>query len=134
MSSKHKSHSLDKECLCPKCHLRFVCFTEERVFSDPIYQGLFEALMAQGKSREKALDEVTAEIKFRMNNPIEIGGGSNGTMYPLPTTIPAITPNIQPDVQPWIVISEYSDTVNDKGEVQVNYTMYDGKEVSWLCK
>jgi len=133
MSSKHKSHSLDKECLCPKCPLRFVCFTEERVFSDPIYQGLFEALMAQGKSREEALDEVTAEIKFRMNRPIEIGGG-NGTIYPLPTTTPAITPNIQPDVQPWIVISEYSDTVNDKGEVQVNYTMHDGKEVSWLCK
>ena len=133
---KHKNKALEEDCLCSKCIFRFQCFTQERVFSDPIYQGLFEALMAQGKSREEALDEVKNEIKFRMDRPIEIGGGSDGSdgigTIPFPNT----TPDVQPYVQPWIISGYYnSDTVsfdvNDKGEVQVSYTMYDGKEVSW---
>jgi len=139
---KHKSKALEEGCLCYKCVFRFQCFTQERIFSDPIFQGLFEALMAQGKSKEEALDEVIAEIKFKMNRPVEIGGGSDGSdavpyiPYPYPTT-----PDIQPYIQPWTVISDYygmSDNVtfdvNDKGEVYVSYTMHDGKEVNWLCK
>ena len=69
---KHKDKALEDKCLCSKCEFRFQCFTQERVFSDPIFQGLFEALMAQGKSKEEALDEVTTEIKFRMDRPITV--------------------------------------------------------------
>lgn len=126
MSSKHKSHSLDKECLCSKCPLRFFCFTEERVFSDPIYQGLFEALMAQGKSREEALGEVTEEIKFRIAKP------SNSIFLDPPGMMPNST------AVPWAVGDAYdsgyvSFGVNDSGKTLINYTMHDGEEVSWAC-
>uniref|UniRef100_A0A6M3LBA6 Uncharacterized protein n=1 Tax=viral metagenome TaxID=1070528 RepID=A0A6M3LBA6_9ZZZZ len=130
MSSKHKSHSLDKECLCSKCPLRFFCFTQERVFSDPLYQGLFEALMAKGRSREEAIDEVTNEIKNK------IAGGFHITLD-----------DIQPTVQPNITIQPYTypqwetyscDNVNieplENGSVQVSYTLLDGEEVSWNAR
>ena len=132
---KHKSRALEDDCLCSKCMFRFQCYTQERVFSDPIFQGLFEALMAQGKSKEEALLEVATEIKFRMTKPSEpISDQYDGT-YPPPATI-------IPYNSPWEVISagdvdrsEYTNfSVTNDGKMQVNYTMHDGKEVSWQYK
>lgn len=133
---KHKSKALEDDCLCSKCEFRFQCFTQERVFSDPIFQGLFEALMAQGKSRKEALDEVTEEIKFRMTKPEpftpHVPEVFPGTYVPPPT--------IQPYVGDWYTdgIHFNSDNVsfgvNDLGALLVTYTMHDGKEVSWVCR
>lgn len=138
MSSKHKSHSLDKECLCSKCPLRFFCFTEERVFSDPIYQGLFEALMAQGKSKEEALDEVANEIKLRMNRvSFEPLQPYEPIVQPYTVPYPSSAPNVQPYIQPWTIFgqdSSISFDVNDEGKIQVSYTMCDGREINWQCK
>ena len=105
------------------------------MFSDPIYQGLFEALMAQGRSKEEALDEVTNEIKLRMNALSElnlpiVSDPLYTPDYPGSTAVPHI----------WVGGNwcDGSDTISfnvtDEGEVLVNYTMHDGKEVNWLCK
>ena len=127
MSSKHKSHSLDKECLCSKCPLRFFCFTQERVFSDPLYQGLFEALMAKGRSREEAIDEVTNEIKNK------IAGGFHVTLDDIQPAQPSIT--IQPYTYPqWQTYDNVSVQEQDNGSYQVSYTMMDGEEVSWYAR
>lgn len=133
---KHKDKALEKDCLCSKCMFRFQCFTQERVFSDPIFQGLFEALMAQGKSREEALDEVTNEIKFKMNLqpliPLPDGSGAPNTDND-PYTYPSTA---VPYIQTWGTISYYdsigSVVINDiNGETLVSYTMHDGEEVNW---
>jgi len=132
---KHKNKALEKDCLCSKCIFRFQCFTQERVFSDPIYQGLFEALMAKGRSREEAIDEVTQEIKNR------IGGGYHIEIDP-PSPNSAPYPYYQPiTIQPWTIISDHcqmSDNISilpmENGTFQISYTMLDGEEVSWQCK
>ena len=142
---KHKKKALETDCLCSKCVFRFQCFTQERVFSDPIYQGLFEALMAQGKSKEEAIDEVANEIKLRMVRvdlqPFEPITPYEPTIQPYTFPCPNLAPDIQPFIQPWTIISggwydsdSISFDTNDKGEVLVNYTMCDGKEVNWQCK
>ena len=131
---KHKEKALEDDCLCSKCVFRFQCFTQERLFSDPILQGLFEALMAQGKSKEEALDEVTNEIKSRMNR---VSDGS----------IAIDIPTIQPYVQPWVtggriagndwgtIIDSGNISFNDNnGKIMVSYTMQDGRKVSWEHK
>jgi len=106
------------------------------VFSDPIYQGLFEALMAQGKSKEEALDEVVNEIKFKIGLDIPSSQPYTDDPNTLPYA-PNTAPAIQPYLQPWTICSEYDGSdnvsfgVNDEGGVQVRYTMHDGKEVSW---
>lgn len=127
---KHKNKALENDCLCPKCMFRFQCFTQERVFSDPIFQGLFEALMAQGKSKEEALDEVTREIKFRIITPISIPNAYPPVTIPYPTTAPNASPF--PYNPLWTIRCNnvsFDSLGNDK--YQVNYTMYDGKEVNW---
>ena len=63
---KHKKKAANDGCLCENCPHKFVCFTQERIFSDPLYQGLFEALMAKGRTKEEALEEVTHELKLVM--------------------------------------------------------------------
>ncbi len=127
---KHKNKALENDCLCAKCIFRFQCFTQERVFSDPLYQGLFEALMAKGRTREEAIDEVTNEIKNK------IAGGFHITLD-----------DIQPTVQPTITIQPYTypqwqtyccDNVSvqeqDNGSLQISYTLLDGEEVSWNAR
>ena len=131
---KHKSKALENECLCTKCVYRFQCFTQERIFSDPIYQGLFEALMAQGKSREEALDEVTREIKFRISLP-PVSVPEPTITIPYPDNCPNTTPYPPITTPPWTIISYAHDDVSfdpvDGNNYQVSYTMHDGKEVSW---
>ncbi len=41
---------------------RFLCWSTERVFSDPRYQALFEAELALGKSKEEAVKAVREQI------------------------------------------------------------------------
>lgn len=112
----HKSKALEDDCLCSKCSLRFSCFTEERIFSDPIFQGLFEALMAQGRSREEALDEVTAEIKFRINRLSETGQSYHSESLGT--------------ASPYAYCYVTSGSLNNHNG-KINYTMRDGREVSW---
>ena len=137
---KHKEKALEEDCLCTKCTFRFQCFTQERVFSDPILQGLFEALMAQGKSKEEALDEVTKEIKFRMNRPITPNYDYDTDAVPVPNVYPA-PGTIAPGIVPWISDFDfgYCDdrvncTINDVGGFDITYTMHTGEEISWKCK
>jgi len=132
---KHKSKALENDCLCTKCVFRFQCFTQERIFSDPIYQGLFEALMAQGKTKEEALEEVTRELKWKISSPIKIDEPTITIPYISPNTTPyqpVVSPTFAPE---WEYVSgTYNDCVSieDKnGNCMVTYTMHDGKEVSW---
>jgi hypothetical protein len=52
-----------EECMCDKCPRRFICYTQERVFSDPRYQALFEAELALGKEKEEAIESVKRAIE-----------------------------------------------------------------------
>ncbi len=128
---KHKDKALEDKCKCKECEYRFQCFTQERVFSDPLYQGLFEALMAKGRSREEAVDEVANEIKNK------IAGGFNITLDDIQPTISQPNITIQPYIYPqWETY--YGDNVSvqslDNGSIQVSYTMMDGEEVSWNAR
>ena len=114
---KHKAKALEEGCLCTECVFRFQCFTRERIFSDPMYQGLFEAMMALGKSKEEAVDAVANEIKWNMRldktHPISgCENDGNGTY-------------------PWIYYwHDYTDNISFDGN-QITYTMSTGEAVSW---
>jgi len=123
---KHKSKALEEECLCSKCKLRFQCFTQERVFSDPLYQGLFEALIAKGRSREEAIDEVVNELKYRIS-----GAPSTSSSDPIPPAVP-----YYPVTTPyWTYVTDHCDNVSVQpqanGTIQISYTLLNGEEVSW---
>ncbi len=122
---KHKKKALETDCLCSKCVFRFQCFTQERVFSDPIYQGLFEALMAKGRTREEAIDEVANEIKNK------IAGGFHITLDEITPYVPPPT-TVQPYYYPQYT---YCDNVSvqpqENGSLNISYTLLDGEEVSW---
>lgn len=120
----HKDKALEKACLCKECPNRFICFTQERVFSDPIYQGLFEALMAKGRTRDQALDEVTEEIKSRMPRSIDADEPYNPNIPYQPYTAPGTA---QPGPWYW---HTYTDGDGSSGGT-VTYTKYDGEEISW---
>jgi len=121
---KHKSKALDGGCLCSKCPLRFECFTQERLFSDPIFQGLFEALIAKGYSKEDALNRVFNELMVRIGESGQPDGQPQPwTIYPPNTTI------YQPNIT---CISDTAvDTVKINPDYIVVYTMADGKELTW---
>ena len=112
---KHKSKALEYSCLCDGCEFRFQCFTQERVFTNPIYQGLFEALMAQGRTKEEAIDEVTQEIKSRMGNDVY----SPITVSPL---FPWLTGGVT-------ISQPYVD--NGLSIVDISYTLHTGEEICW---
>ena len=123
--NKHKSKALEDGCKCNECSLRFECFTQERIFSDPIFQGLFEVLMAQGKSREEALELVVNEIKARI--PVS---------QPEPTVQPW-QPNPYGTSAPYVwdtttVICD-GDTDISSGAYSITYTMLDGDKVTWTA-
>ena len=121
---KHKSKALEEGCLCSKCKLRFQCFTQERVFSNPLYQGLFEALMAKGRSREEAIDEVVNELKYRIS---DIPSTSSDSIPSAVSYYPVTTPY-------WTYVTD-RDNVSVQpqanGTVQISYTLLNGEEVSW---
>jgi hypothetical protein len=126
---KHKSKALENECLCAKCIFRFQCFTQERVFSDPIYQGLFEALMAKGRSREEAVEEVANEIKNK------IAGGFRVTLDDITPYVPQPNTTIQPYYPQWQTYCSDNVSVQqqENGSLQISYTLLDGEEVSWYA-
>ena len=125
----HKKKALEEKCMCDSCPNRFECFTQERVFSDPIFQGLFEALIAQGHSKEEALDMVSDEIKSRISPPI-------------PDSTPWAPVNPPWGTQPWTIKYECWDS-HDSSDVRIGsdgsstggymitYTMNNGEIVSW---
>lgn len=123
----HKGRALEDECLCSKCPLRFECFTQERIFSNPIFQGLFEALTAKGYDREEALDLVSQEIKSRIGH--------------YPTQIPHDQYNpwriYAPETTWWgsdsgVTLTDSNVDVN--GTYTVTYQMLNGEEISWSAK
>ena len=117
-----KSKTGKEGCACGSCSLRFQCFTQKRVFSDPIFQGLFEALIAQGMIEEEALEVVTQELKARMTKP---------STTDIPYTIPQYTtPQWQPS---WTGDNTAGGPVRWE-DGTVFYTMQDGRAVSWNAK
>ena len=123
---KHKEKSLEEGCLCYKCPYRFQCFTQERIFSDPLYQGLFEALMAKGRSREEAIEEVSNELKNRISGNLHITVGDHA-----PNSVP-----YYPITTPyWTYVMDCCDNVSvqpqENGTVQIGYTLLDGEEITW---
>ncbi len=119
-----KSNALENECLCSKCPLRFSCFTQERIFSNPLYQGLFEALIAKGKTREEALEETTNEIKLAMSRPDVY----DNTIYIHPEGNTTVSPNIV-----WYdtATTISSDACDNWASSTFVYTAKDGEKVSW---
>lgn len=63
----HKSCAGEGKCLCDKCEHRFECFTNEHLFTDPILQGLYEALVADGDTKEEALVEIIETLKSKLD-------------------------------------------------------------------
>ena len=53
----------EPKCICETCPRRFICFTQERVYSDPEYQALFEGYVAQGDTKEEAIEKVQEFIE-----------------------------------------------------------------------
>lgn len=51
------------DCLCDICKRRFMCWTSKRIFSDPVYQALYEVHIAEGLSHEKSLAAVKEILK-----------------------------------------------------------------------
>jgi len=118
---KHKDKALEDRCKCKECEYRFQCFTNERIFSDPLYQGLYEALIALGRSKEEALEEVTRELKINMQPKFDLN-----------------PEDWQPSVQPWYTGGGLTsggtwevsnNTVNYDADIQVTYTMSTGEEI-----
>ena len=65
-----------ENCICEKCPDRFKCFTSEKVFSNPRYQGLYEAEMGLGKTKEQAIESVKKLIKNE-EKPYPVEGDEN---------------------------------------------------------
>lgn len=114
----HKDKALEKECLCNGCEFKFQCFTQERVFSDPIFQGLFEALMAKGRTKEEALEEVTNELKLRIP-------GDTGDSVLSPWIAPLDGTGVTIDMGNYTISSSNG---------YVTYTLDNGEEISWSAK
>ena len=51
------------ECICNQCPRRFVCFTQEKVFSDPAYQAMYETYVEEGLKHEVAVKKVREFIE-----------------------------------------------------------------------
>jgi hypothetical protein len=134
---KHKSNALEGKCLCGECPHKFECFTQERIFSDSIFQGLFEALIAQGSSKDDALKRVIGELEARIralstntwtiSNPYTVGGASS---TPVTYKQPQYTTGTY-----WGIGATSNVTLTDCTKGSSNYTitysMIDGEEISW---
>lgn len=53
-------------CFCDKCPQRFKCFTQEKVYTDPSYQALYETLIAAGDSHDDALSHIKTLIEVAL--------------------------------------------------------------------
>jgi hypothetical protein len=51
-----------KKCICNRCPRRYVCFTQQRVYSDPFLQAMFESYLAMGLSVHDAVGRVNGEV------------------------------------------------------------------------
>lgn len=99
-----KSQSLEVGCECDKCKLRYKCFTEEKIFSDAVQQGMFEAFIALGMDRDNAINAVvdflrTNITRQRAYEPPAQQYSDHTIYYPFdnistPVSIPAEIQNI----------------------------------------
>jgi len=120
---KHKDKALEEQCLCNNCPHKFECFTQERIFSDPIFQGLFEALMAQGMSKEDALEEVSEELKARMGKKeVQDWTTFKDWTYTATTSAP---------IKHYDNNYKYVCPQTTGDNVTITYHMVNGKDVTW---
>lgn len=54
---------MESKCICDACPRRFVCFTQKKVFSDPAYQAMYEALIEEEVESKKAATTVRKFIE-----------------------------------------------------------------------
>lgn len=115
----NKSKAGENNCLCEQCELRYQCFTQERIFSDSLQQGLFEAMIAEGMNKEAAVSAVKEEIKFRMEQKpwISDSGDSTTITYPNISTY-------DPNYTTWT-------TCDSSNISNINYTCGNGKEYNF---
>lgn len=52
-----------KKCICNKCPRRFYCFTNKKVFSNPLLQAIFESYLGENCSVEYSIQEVRAFVQ-----------------------------------------------------------------------
>lgn len=146
-----KSKAGSEKCICETCPRRFECFTQERVFSDALLQGLFEAIIAEGTSREEAIRQVKEEIKFRLHEDVwqqQREQPQPWQPYKSPTTAPpwkvwytsgggesSFSSNVPSNQSmsnifdnDYITFDHYD---GNTGEIDVTYTMHSGKEYSF---
>jgi len=145
-----KSKAGTGKCICGTCPRRFECFTQERVFSDALLQGLFEAILAEGVDREEAIKQVKDEIKFRLTRE-ELERVKGDEWRPVPNIYPNTGTAGSPYYQPptWRVWSKDSSSCDsyaavssnnikfdycNNDTVNINYTMHNGKEYSFSAK
>jgi hypothetical protein len=137
---KHKSQALTKNCACESCAQKYSCFTQEHLFTDPLFQALFEALMAKGLTKELALDQVSNEIKSRLtmrewaNQPSPTPDFGNYKIYTNPPSQPWSSPNVtisNTDFWDWGTTSNcYKKSGTEYDCSSVNYTMANGEEIN----
>jgi len=97
--------------------------------------------MAKGRTKEEALEEVTNEMKMRINSPqapyrIEIPAQPQITpsipIYPNPNTAPT-----WPTLPGTFIVYGNNDTIEYAGEdvtsgnYNIFYTMHNGEEINW---
>ena len=51
-----------KKCICNKCPRRFICWTQMKVFGDPLWQALFEAYLGDNSDVHESLIKVRQHI------------------------------------------------------------------------
>jgi hypothetical protein len=130
MVKHHKSEALEEKCKCNECEHKFECFTQERIFTDPIFQGLFEALIAKGLDRIAAIDAVANEIKARMTPQLVYNVKWNDTYGSDTYKQPQIPNNIQiPPI--WGGTISSSGGVNSAGTYDYNNLTIDGNNVTY---
>ncbi len=54
---------LSSTCICDGCERRFLCWTNKKVFSDPLHQTLYETYVAEGYSHTDAIQEVNEDVQ-----------------------------------------------------------------------
>ena len=63
-----------KKCICNKCPRRFHCFTNKKVFSEPILQSLFESYLGEF-SVEDALRHIRIFLEETYSKEVKVSGG-----------------------------------------------------------
>lgn len=60
--------TMPEKCICDECPRRFECFTQKKVFSEPDYQAMYEAYLAEGLEHLEAVQAVREHIERKRND------------------------------------------------------------------